>query len=397
MADSKARGRSRLLLGAGIVGIAFTLRLIFSSLSVRLPEIVLDTGLSPWGVSLLTTLPVLCLGVFAPFAPRIARAWGSERTLFAALLLIALGTGLRALGAIWALFAFSLLAGAAIAIANVLLPSMVKRDFEDRTSLVTGLYVMAISAGAALAAAATVPIERALGGGWRLGLAMWAVPVAAVILLWLPQVLRGSRGAPSPVRKVAGLWRDLLAWQVALFMGLQSALAFSALSWLAPLLRERGLDAVTAGLVLSVLIVVQLATCLTTPAIAVRARDQRPLAVLLALGGVAGMFGMLFAPLATVWVWAVVQGLAQGGLFALALTMVVLRAPDADVAAHLSSMAQSVGYIPAAMAPLLIGLIHAWTDSLVAVGGLFAVIGAALLWSGLGAARPTHVRARALP
>jgi CP family cyanate transporter-like MFS transporter len=180
-----------------------------------------------------------------------------------------------------------------------------------------------------------------------------------------------------------------------MFMGLQSALAFCALNWLAPILRERGLSAVTAGLVLSVLIVVQLLTCLTTPALAVRARDQRPLAMLLAAGGTAGMLGLLFAPLASVWVWALLQGLAQGGLFALALTLVVLRSPDADVAAQLSGMVQSVGYIPAALAPLLIGLLRAWTGSFAAVGVLFAVIGVGLVWSGLGAGRPVLVAARA--
>ena len=203
---------------------------------------------------------------------------------------------------------------------------MVKRDFADRTALVTGLYVMAISGGAALAAAVTIPMEQALHGGWRTGLAMWAVPVMLVILFWIPQLRRQRHVAPSQILRVEGLWRARLAWQVALFMGLQSALAFSAMTWLAPLLRERGLDAVTAGLVLSVLIVVQLVTCLTVPAVAARAADQRPLAALLVVGGIAGMLGLLFAPLRMVWLWAVVQGLAQGGLFSLALTIVVLRA-----------------------------------------------------------------------
>ncbi|MEA3001814.1 MAG: transporter, family, cyanate transporter [Sphingomonadales bacterium] len=395
MTQSKPRRRSRLLLGAGIVGIAFSLRLIFASLSVRLPEVVRATHLSAGWTSLLTTLPVLCLGLCAPLAPKLAGRFGIERTLAAALALIAAGTALRAAGPVWALFAFSILAGAAIATANVLLPSLVKRDFEDQTSLITGLYVMGISGGAALAAAVTVPVERALGGSWRLGLAMWAAPTLLALLLWAPQSLRGRTGdAGEPVRRIRGLWRDRLAWQVAMFMGLQSALAFSALTWLAPILRERGLGAVAAGLVLSVLILVQLVTCLATPALAVRARDQRPLAMLLVAGGTAGMLGLLFAPVASLVFWALLQGLAQGGLFALALTMVVLRSRDADVAAHLSSMAQTIGYIPAALAPMAIGLLRAWTGSFAAVGGLFALLGIGLVWSGLGAARPAYVEAR---
>jgi CP family cyanate transporter-like MFS transporter len=396
MSDSPPRRQSRLLLGAGIVGLAFSLRLIFASLSVRLPEVVRATHLSALATSLLTTLPVLCLGLFAPVAPRLAGRFGIERCLFAALALIAAGTALRAVGPAWALFAFSILAGAAIATANVLLPSLVKRDFEDRTSLVTGLYVMGISGGAALAAAVTVPIEQALGGSWQLGLSMWVVPVLLALLLWAPQALRQqARHGATPVKRVEGLWRDGLAWRVAMFMGLQSALAFSAMTWLAPILRERGLSAVAAGLLLSVLIVVQLITCLATPALAVRARDQRVLAMLLVAGGTAGMLGLLFAPLPSLLFWALLQGLAQGGLFALALTLVVLRSRDSHVAAHLSSMAQSLGYVPAALAPLLIGLLHAWTGSFAAVGALFALLGIGLVWSGLGAARPRYVEARA--
>ncbi|MDB5670773.1 MAG: major facilitator superfamily 1 [Alphaproteobacteria bacterium] len=397
MTHSPPRKESRLLLGAGIVGIAFSLRLIFASLSVRLPEVVRALHLSALETSLATTLPVLCLGLCAPFAPRLAERFGIERCLFGALALIAAGTALRAAGPAWALFAFSILAGAAIATANVLLPSLVKRDFDDRTSLVTGLYVMGISGGAALAAAVTVPIEQALGGGWQLGLSMWAVPVLLALLLWAPQALRRqTQHIAAPVGRAKGLWRDRLAWQVAMFMGLQSALAFSAMTWLAPILRERGLSAVAAGLLLSVLIVVQLITCLATPGLAVRARDQRPLAMLLVAGGTAGMIGLLFAPLWSLPLWALLQGLAQGGLFALALTLVLLRSRDAHVAAHLSSMAQSLGYVPAALAPLLIGLLRAWTGSFAAVGGLFALLGIGLVWSGLGAARSRYVGARAV-
>lgn len=388
-----SRTANRLFLVAGLLSTAFTLRLIFASLSVRLPEIIRDTGMSTAQAGLLTTLPVLCLGVCAPLAPRLARRWGTDRALFAALAILGFGTALRALGPVWALFGFSILSGGAIALANVLLPSLVKRDFEVRSALVTGLYVMAISGGAALAAATTVPIERALGGDWRLGLAIWTLPVALALLLWTPRLRARTSTKHGTVLPVAGLWRDRTAWHVALFMGLQSALAFSALGWLAPILRERGLDALTAGLVLSELIVVQLVTCLAVPTIAARARDQRALAVLLAIGGAGGMTGLLYAPISTAWVWALVQGLAQGGLFSLALAIVTLRSRDSHVAAHLSGMAQAVGYIPAALAPLLIGVLRAWTGSFAAVGLLFTAIGIGLIVSGIGAGRSVFVTA----
>ncbi|MCU6453102.1 MFS transporter [Sphingomonas sp. A2-49] len=393
MAPAQVAPRPRALLGSGIVCTAFSLRMIFTSLSVQLPEIVRALALSVGEVALLTTLPVLCLGLCAPLGPAIARRLGTERTLFGAMVLVAAGTALRASGAAWTLFVFSILACGATATANVLLPSLVKRDFANRSSLLTGLYVMAISGGAAFAAAATIPLVHRVGAGWQFGLAVWAVPATLAALLWVPQLVRRG-GSTDPVHAVTGLWRDPLAWQVSMFMGLQSALAFSVLSWLAPMLRERGLRPVDAGLVLSILIVVQLATCLTVPAIAMRARNQRALAMILVAGGVCGLLGLVFAPLGGVWIWALVQGLAQGGLFSLALTMVLLRAPNAHVAAHLSSMAQCVGYIPAALAPLLVGLLRAWTGGFAAAGALFALIGLALVWSGLGAGRDALVMAR---
>ncbi len=387
--------RSRLLVGAGIVATAFALRLLFASLSVTMPEIAVRTGLSPFGASLLTTLPVLCLGLLAPLGPRLARRFGVERTLAGAMGLLALCTALRGLGPIWLLFACSVAAGGAIACGNVLLPGLVKRDFSDRPGLLTGLYVMALSAGAALAAAATVPIERVAGRGWGFGLAIWALPVLPAVLIWLAR----ARPAKAVGGRPAGMgapWGSLLAWQLTMFMGLQSALAFSVFGWLAVILRERGLDAVNAGLVVSALIIVQLGTCLTIPSIAARQRDQRLLAISLTLAGVGGLLGLLHAPLGGVWLWALLQGAGQGGLIALALTMVVLRAEDAEVAAQLSSMAQSIGYVPAALAPLAIGLLRTATGSFAATGLVFALIGLGLLWSGIGAGRALLVQRAAL-
>jgi MFS family permease len=162
---------------------------------------------------------------------------------------------------------------------------------------------------------------------------------------------------------VRGLWRDPLAWQVTLFMGLQSALAYSVMGWLAPILRERGLSGETAGYVVSLSVIVQVVTCLGVPALAVRARNQRGLAVGVAVLIVAAMLGCQFAPIDQIWGWAVLLGIAQGGAFALALTLIVLRSRDSHVAAQLSGMAQGVGYLVAAFGPLLVGLLRGWTGN----------------------------------
>ena len=389
------RGR-KLLLGLSVVLIAFNLRPVFSSLSVTLPEIMATGGLSSTAASFLTTLPVLCLGLFAPLAPGLGRRFGTERTLLACMVLIVVGTLLRGSGSLPMLFVASAIAGVGIAINNVLLPALFKRDFAQRAALMMGLYTMAVCGGAAGAAGLTVPLEHALGGGWPRGLAMWAVPAAVVTLLWAPLALPLKPRASESGVTVRGLWTDRLAWQVTLFMGLQSALAYIVMGWLAPILRERGLSAATAGYVVSLSVMTQVITCLVVPTIAARCRNQVAIAVGVSVLTVAAMLACLFAPLSGVWVWAVVLGIAQGGSFALALTFIVLRSPDSHVAAQLSGMSQGVGYLVAACGPLLVGLLRGWTGSFNASAWLFVLIGVALVVSGLGAGRAQYVRAVAV-
>ncbi|NGM88996.1 MFS transporter [Parapusillimonas sp. SGNA-6] len=389
-------GAAQILLGFSLMLIAFNLRPLFSSLSVLLPDIVRQTNLSSAAAGYLTTLPVLCLGLFAPLAPRVSQWIGPERTLLAVMVLLAAGTGLRGVGGIVPLFIGSALAGAAIAAANVLLPSVVKRDFPKQSALMTGLYTMALCGGAAAAAATTLPLMRAVEGGWTTGLMMWAIPAAVVAAVWAPQALARSSGGGVSRRRVRGLWGDALAWQVTFFMGLQSALAYCVMGWLAPILRDRGLDGVDAGLVLSVSIMVQVATCLLVPPLAVRCRNQRAFSVILALIASVALIGLLFAPLSTVWAWALFQGIGQGGLFAMAMTLIVLRSPDPHVAAHLSGMAQGIGYVLAAAGPLLVGVLHSLTGGYDVAGALFAALGLGVAVSGWGAGRAVLVKARSV-
>ncbi len=382
---------SRFLLGASLVLIAFNLRPVFSSASTLLPEISSTLGLSSLGASVLTTLPVVCLGVFSPLAPRLSRWIGTERTLLAAVLLLACGTALRGFASVPLLFLGTALAGASIAIGNVLLPGVVKRDFPDRAALMTGWYTMALCAGAAGAAGLTLPIKQSFGLSLGEALAVWALPALLAGLLWLPQVLSNRFQAAGTRPNVQGLWRNRLAWHVTLFMGLQSALAYCVFGWLVPILRERGLDGVTAGAIVSVSVMMQAAACLVAPHIAVRGRDQRAVNVALSALAVVALLGLLFAPLWSVWFWAVLQGIGQGGLIAVALTVIVLRARDAHVAAQLSSMAQCVGYLLAAIGPLVVGLIHGWTGSFAWSAVLFVLLGAGTAVNGWFAGRAQHV------
>lgn len=381
------------LLGVSLMLIAFNLRPVFSSVSVLLPEIIRRTGLSSAAAGYLTTLPVLCLGAFAPLAPICSQRFGAERTLLGMLVLLTIGTALRGYGGIPGLFLGSALAGASIAVGNVLLPALVKRDFAHHAATMTGLYTMALCGGAAAAAAFTLPLAHAFGDSWTLAVSVWALPVAVVAVLWAPQLPTKASNRHRATYRVRGLWRDALAWQVTFFMGLQSALAYCVMGWLAPILQSRGLDGVTAGLVVSVSILIQVVASLFVPPLAVRCKDQRLFNVALTILAGVALLGLLFAPLSTVWLWAVLQGMGQGGLFAIALTVIVLRSPDSRVAAHLSSMAQTVGYILAAVGPLLVGLLHSWTGGFTASAWLFVALALAAGVNGWGAGRAQHVKA----
>ncbi|MCM2290726.1 CynX/NimT family MFS transporter [Allorhizobium sp. BGMRC 0089] len=383
---------SRVILGVSMVLIAFNLRPLFSSASTLLPEIRTAFALSPVDATLLTTLPVLCLGLFSPLAPKLADRYGAEKTLLVVLLLLGLGIGLRGFGVVSLLYFGTAMAGACIAIGNVLLPGLVKRDFSGNAALMTGLYTMALCGGAAAAAGLTQPI-KAMTGSIEMGLGLWALPAGLVFLLWLPQSLsRHAAHTPSNV-KIRGLWRDPLAWNVTLFTGLQSALAYCVFGWLAPILRERGLDAVTAGNIVSVSVMIQGFACILAPQLAVRGKNQSLVNAGAVTIAVVALIGFLFAPLSTVWLWAVLQGIGQGSLIALAMTMIVLRSGTPQIAAHLSGMAQFVGYSLAAGGPLLVGSIRAMTGSFHETAFLFLAIGLGAAWNGWRAGRNLHVTA----
>lgn len=387
--DASERGAWPLALALLLIG--FNLRPLFGSLSVVLPEVMRSTALSTVGASVLTTVPLACLGIFAWPAPVLARRMGPERAILWAMLLVCAGTLLRGVASLPVLFVATAVAGSGIAVANVLLPALIKRDFSGKAGMMMGLYTVSVCAGAAGSAAFTVPIEHALDGSWSAALGFWGVPAAAAFLLWVPFARRKPSCPGERPRARASLRRSALAWQVTAFMGLQSSLAYIVMGWLAPMLQERGLSSANAGFVVAVSIFMQLASCLVTPSIASRCKDQRLLAVVITAAILAAMLALLLAPLGGVWWWAVLLGVGQGASFALALTFFVLRAPDATVTSQLSAMAQGSGYLIASVGPLAAGLLRGWTGGFQASAVLMAMIAAGMACSGWGAGRALHV------
>jgi MFS transporter, CP family, cyanate transporter len=377
------------LLLAGIVLIAANLRPGITVVGPLVGDIRATLGLSNAGAGLLTTLPVLAFAVLSLLAPPIARRIGIERTLGVALVLIAAGALLRSAGpAVAAAFVGTTILGAGIAAGNVLLPGLIKRDYADRSGQMTSIYVTAMVAMAGIAPAIAVPLADDAGFGWRGALACWSVPAALAFVVWLPRL--GERHAPpggGGARAAATPWRSPLAWQITVFMGLQSLSFYGLVAWLPELLREDGMGASSAGLMLGLMQLVSLASTIGVPVLAARRGDQRWLVALSAAAFLVALLGLLAAGHVLAPLWAALLGLGGGGFLSLALTFLLMRAPDAAHTATLSGMVQSGGYTIAAAGPAGFGALRdlsgGWTLPLL----VFIAVTLGTLVAGLGAAR----------
>jgi CP family cyanate transporter-like MFS transporter len=396
---TEAAGRPRFrsfLFVLGILLLAANLRPALTGVAPLIGEIRADTGISNGAAGLLTTLPLLAFALLSPVAPRVARRFGLEGVLLASLLVLAAGILLRWVGTVAALFLGTAILGAAIAFGNVLLPGLVKREFPERAGLMTSIYSTSLGISAALAAGVSVPLTKLDGIGWRGALAVWALPALIACAAWLPQLGRKdlstrSSGPNSP--SIRNLAHSPLAWQVTLFMGLQSLGYYVTLTWLPEILQEGGMSAARAGWMLGLSQAVAIVAMFSAPVVAERRPSQRGVVVVAVLLSGAGALGLLVAGSAAAALWVVLLGLGQGASFSLALAFFALRSPDAGHAATLSGMAQSVGYLLAAAGPFLFGVLRDATGAWKVPLALLLAITACLLVAGLGAARDAHVSA----
>jgi CP family cyanate transporter-like MFS transporter len=367
-------------LAAGICVLAINLRAAITSLPPLFPELAGTLHLSSATLSALAATPVLCFGVFSAVAAPLGRRFGEERVLGAALLLLAAGLALRGALPGTLLFPGTVLGGAAVALMNVLLPSLVKRRMPDQAGLLIGGYLLLLSAGAVIASLLAVPVFNAAGSAaWatRLSLGLWALPALAAALAWLPQLR--YRTLPPQGRPRAGgvlaMARYPLAWQVTAFMGLQSLSYYAALSWFPTLLRDRGISAGHAGDLLGLMNLGNALTALLVPVLAHRAASQRWLVTASTVATTGGLIGAAFGPASAAAPWMLLLGLGQGATLGLGIFFTMARAPDPAAAASLSAFAQSGGYLLASTGPLLLGLLHAQTGGWsVPVIALLAVV-----------------------
>lgn len=352
----RARASSATLLAVALLVTALNLRAAIASVPPLLDRIESDLGLSAAAAGVLTTLPVICMGVFAPVSQRLAGRIGREATVGWALLAITAGSLVRWGGNAATLYGGTLLAGLGIAIGQTVLPGIVKEHFAERGGVMTGLYTTTMSLGATVAAAVAVPARDGLGG-WPISLALWAAPAAIAAVLWW-RATAGHRGdfAEAAVEVPHRLpWRNKTAWLISVYLGTQSLIFYSALSWLAPLYQHHGWSAERAGFALSVFNLVGIAGSLSLPAIAARRVDRRPV-FWVAVGATAIAIPFIaLVPTMLPWLWIVLFGFGQGGAFALGMLLLVDHTHDAAGSARLSGMAFLVAYTMAAAGPVVVG------------------------------------------
>lgn len=384
-----------LLLLTGILLIAATLRAPVTGVAPVL-ELIRDSfGFSTTTAGALTTLPLLAFAIASPFAVILSRKCGLERSLFIALLLVTSGILLRLIESVWCLFLGTGIIGIGIAIANVLLPGLLKRDFPDKIAAITGAYSVTAGVAAAVASTVAIPIASLSGYGWNWALGSFVIFPLLAIAAWIPQLANTTTSTQNhkAIQHDDNLWRSPLAWQVTLFFGLNSLVYYVIVAWLPAILTEAGYSPAAAG---SLHGISQLATAvpgLIFGAVLSRFKDQKTVAIALPTMTALSLAGIVILPQWAVF-WVGLFGFGCGATFILALAFISLRSANVSQAATLSGMAQCAGYSIAAGAPPAAGMIHDYFHSWAALLIICTIICGLMAILGYCAGRPVHIQSR---
>ena len=383
------------LLIAGIILVAINLRPAITSVGPVVGMIKEDIGLAYWSVSLLTSLPLIAFAVVSPITPKIANKLSNEKTLLWGLVCILAGIIIRSFSVVFLLFAGTFLIGAGIAICNVLLPVIIKDKYPLKFGIMTSVYSTAMGLMASIASGLSVPLAMDMNLGWKMALLVWGIPASLAIFLWIYLVKNSEpkRAEIKVTKRDSSIWRSSLAWQVAFYMGFQSFLFYVTITWLPEILQNLGASVSTAGWLLSFTQLIGLPAGFIVPVLAGHIRSQRSIAAILGLTSVLGYSGLwLYGTNYPVMITSIILiGIGLGGTFPLGLAFLGLRSKNARQAAELSGMAQSIGYILAAVGPILIGSLydftHSWTIPLITL----IIVSMIVIIFGIGAGRNKFV------
>ena len=359
----------RVVLVIGIIFIAFNLRAPITGVGPIIDLIKGDLGLNNVQAGFVTTLPLLAFGLFSPFVSKISKRFGTGYTMLFGLIFIFVGELVRSYTNFSGLFVGTALMGLGIAIGNVLIPSIIKEKFSRHVGRLTSIYTTSMCVFAAMGAGLSVPMASGYGVGWRNGLALWAILAVFAMIIWLPQLNEADADPTHPNRAGASsneksVWTSAMAWWVTLFMGIQSLLFYSLVAWLPSIITARGMDSSFAGTMALTFQLVGLPATLVLPIIADKFKNQRLIGTVKATIYLVGMLLLFYANTKPVLICSIILlSIGQGGSISLAIAFISLRTPHARLAAELSGMAQSVGYLFAAIGPILLGVVYEITGS----------------------------------
>lgn len=375
-----------ILLISGIVLVAFNLRPAITSVGPLVGIIQEDVGLAHWSAGLLMSIPLISFAVMSSLVPRIAARLSNEKTLLLGLVILLVGICIRSISMTLFIFVGTLLIGVGIAIGNVLLPVVVKEKFPQKFGLMTSIYSTSMGLFASLASGISIPLAHGLKLGWDGALIVWGIPTIIAIVVWI-LLIRLNPAKDNAVKSVRisarQIWRSPLAWKIALFMGFQSSLFYITMSWLPEILYNYGISRGTAGWLLSFTQIVGVPVSFLVPILAGRLRSQVWIAFALGMCSIVGYGGLWMGSSYPMMILSIILiGIALGGNFPLALSYIGIRARNGNQAAELSGMAQSTGYMLAAIGPILIGYLYdmtqVWTIpliTLIVISGLVMTFG----------------------
>lgn len=391
---------------ANIIVIGACLRaaiVAFGPVALRVGE---DLEISGAGLGLLASLPIIMFGLVSAFVARPAQAIGFDRLSLVALLTLAVGIATRLIPDAWAMWVGTAGVGLGIGVLNVLAPALVKRDFPKRMSMVTGLYTATVTSAAAASVGLSMPLTQAFDGDWRIALAASLPVVILAITLQSIRVLRAKRNLSetstilidgrdkNPTQQTphpqTPLWKSPLAWAVTAFMGLQSLTFYTFISWMPSISVEAGFTEAEAGFHLALNQILGIPAALVIAALLQRFRDQRAVALVLALLGMVPFIGTIYFP-ELIPFWTPFFGVVTSGYFSMALALIGERAGSSRDAARLSGMAQSIGYLLAGAGPIAAGWLHDATGSWQPVLWMFILVAALLGLAGLVAGQNKRI------
>ncbi|OSB19197.1 transporter [Clostridium sporogenes] len=392
--DFKVRKSASLMLIIGIIFIAANLRAPLTSVGPLVKFIRDNLHISNTLAGMITTLPLFAFALFSPIAPRLGRKFRVELVLLLSVIFLTVGIILRSLSGVAGLFIGTAIIGLAISVANVLIPSLIKRDFSEKIGVMTGVYSISMNTFGAIASGISVPIATRLGLKWSGALGIWGILSFISIILWLPQVKRNDERVSEGYKTVSSnvnLWKSSLAWQVSLFMGLQSLVFYSMVAWMPEILMQKGMSSNRAGWMLSLMQLALIPFTFIVSVLAGRRSNQRSLVISGCLFILIGILGLLYGSSQFVFLWIIILGIGGGFAFSLSMMFFSLRTENSNEAAQLSGMAQSLGYLLAAFGPILFGFLHDATNSWKVP--LQALIGITVLLFifGLGASRNRYI------